>query len=71
MGNEILRDSRQDTLKDIPSITITLAFQVGFAQQSIGINMLREGLKNMAGMGDRLFIPTTLDLFFDLLNVIS
>ena len=55
VGDEVIRHRGEHALEDIAGFAVALGFQVGFAQQAVGIHMFGQFAQDMAAVGQGLF----------------
>src|SRR5258706_3443528 len=71
MRNEIVRHRHQYAAEYIHSLVLTMGFQIGFTQQSVGFQMFWKCLENMPRVSNSLIRPTLINEAFDLTVVSS
>jgi hypothetical protein len=66
MGYKIIRDRGEHTDEDIRSITVTLALQVSFSQQTVRVDLFWVEPENVAAVCNRLIELMGFDQLFNI-----
>jgi len=69
MGNEVVGDRREHALEQVGRVSIALGFQVGLAEQAVGVQVFGVGFEDVTGVCDGLIELLALDEVVDLLDI--